>query len=116
MSDQFLTLIVCLPLAVIIIAIAAILGMRSRMKFAKRLFNTYKARRTDQNFEMPNQGFIRALYIFALLSITSILILGILTITGILPKSTFWIGIFVLAISYTIIFGISILWKFGKSK
>lgn len=114
MDDQFLTTIVCLPILIILMTIVAVLGIRSRIKLANRLFKIHKERNIEGKSKFQKLRIRRVFYGLAFLSIISIPILGILMITRVLSYSILWINIFLLIILYLIIFSIGISWNIKK--
>jgi uncharacterized membrane protein YecN with MAPEG domain len=87
MATQNLFLPVCGTCLILMTLIAAILGMKSRIKFANQLFRAYK---NNENIEGGRAEYLkkqRILLIIAVFSILGILLLPILILIGILSIS-----------------------------
>ena len=88
MSDQILTIIICGSLWVIAILFIAVVGTIPRIKFANSIFSAHKNRKIEE-LNKPNPMKKRRILIgLALITLTSIFILGILVFSGLLPFST----------------------------
>ena len=108
MSDQNLFLPVCGPLIFLFILVVAIMGMRSRLRFAKRLFNAYKDENRMENWR-KNSNKHKLFLLMALFSILGILSLSLLIFTGILSMSNILLIVFVALILLCLISGIIML-------
>jgi hypothetical protein len=86
MSNQNFFLPVCGSLIFLFVLIVAIIGMRSRLRFAKRLFSAYKNKSAIKNWgKYKNKH--QLLLLVALVSILGILFLSLLILTDILNLS-----------------------------
>ena len=113
MSDQNLFLPVCGPLILLFILIVAITGMKSRLRFAKRLFNAYKDENKMENWR-KNSNRHRLFLLIALFSILGILSLGLLIFTGLLPMSNMLLIGFVVLVLLCLISGVVMLIELEK--
>jgi len=92
MQNQILTTIICLPLLITFIVVVAILGMRPRIAFAKKVFKSYEKNKIEY---MPSQSikkqkkliFLQLTLIFVLFA------LSVLIFTGTLKFSVFVLGV-----------------------
>ncbi len=87
MSTPNLFPIVCGPFLLLVILIAAIFGMRSRLKFGRRLRNVSQNREKLDNWLVTHQRKQRVLLIVSAMSILSTLALCLLMLSGILFPS-----------------------------
>lgn len=108
MSDQNLFLPVCGPLIFLFILVVAIIGMRSRLRFAKRLFSAYKDENRMENWR-KNSNKHKLFLLMALFSILGILSLSLLIFTGILLMSNILLIVFVALTLLCLISGIIML-------
>ena len=108
MSNQNLFLPVCGPLIFLFILVVAIIGMKSRLRFAKRLLSAYKDENRIENWR-KNKNKHKLLLLMALVSILGILFLSLLILTGILSMSNIVLMIYVVLILSCLISGILIL-------
>jgi uncharacterized membrane protein SpoIIM required for sporulation len=74
--------------------VVAIFGMRSRLRFADRLSNAYKDKKKLEYWASHNQKKRRLLLLIALVSILGIVVLWLLTITGVIIPSIVTLMIF----------------------
>ena len=108
MSDQNLFLPVCGPLIFLFVFIVAIIGMRSRLRFAERLFSAYKDKNRIESWH-KNKNKHKLLLLTALVSILGILFLSLLILIGILSVSSILLITYVVLILSCLISGILIL-------
>lgn len=99
---------ICVPLILLLVFIVAVAGMKSRLKFAKRLFGIYKdEKRIEQWRKGKNKH--RLLSLTALASILGIIFLTLLILFGALSMSNVTLIIFVVLILLCFISGFIIL-------
>ena len=93
MSEQILTILVCGPLLVTLFIFAAVYGMRSRIKYAKRLFNVYKAKQ-HQTWLNHDSKRLRTLLLFEILSLALIILISSLAILDLLELTALIISVY----------------------
>jgi uncharacterized membrane protein YbaN (DUF454 family) len=113
MANQNLFLPVCVPLIFLFVLAVAIMGMRSRLRFAKRLFSVHKDENRFENWR-KNKNKHRLLALMVLVSIIGILLLSLLILVGALSMSNILLTIFVVLILSCLISGILILVELEK--
>ena len=87
MADPNLFLPICGTLLFVLVLITAILGMRARFSFARRLRKAYNDKEKIDNWLKANKTKQRLLLLVSLTASLGILILGALTLSGILVMS-----------------------------
>lgn len=104
MQNQTLTLLICAPLLIGVIAIVAILGMRPRITFANRIFRAYKTNKIE--YESSQNTKKRGKLIFLqLFLVVSFFVLSVLVITGVLNFSNLVLGAYLILILLSIVIG-----------
>ena len=87
MANQDLTLAVCVPLLIVILAVVAVLGTRARLRFAKRLATARRDKEKTRNWFRSRGSRQTWIVIVALLSLLGMVVLGLLVFGSILPPS-----------------------------
>jgi len=105
MSEQNLFLPICGTFLLLLVLTAAIFGMRARLKFAKRLHNAYKDQERIGVWLKTHKTKQRLLLLICLGSSLGILVLGILTLSGLLLISKTVLTIFAILLLMGIISG-----------
>lgn len=104
MNNQNLTALICLPLLIIFIVAVAIMGMRSRIAFANKVFKANK----NHEFEYESSQSAkkrRRLIFFQLILLIGGCALSVLIVTGILRFSTLVLGTYLILILVSIWIG-----------
>lgn len=114
MSDQNLFLPICGPLLFLLVLLTAIFGMRARFRFAKRLRNAYNDKEKIDSWLKTHKNKQRLLLLTSLISTLGILVLGALTLSGILIVSKILLLVFAILFLLGIISGILILIDYEK--
>lgn len=110
MTNQNLFLPICVPLLTLFILITVIAGMRSRLRFAKRLFNGYSDNKKMENWnKTKNQVKQRIFMLVILISILGILLLSLLITTGAIAISMFSMIIYATLIVSCLLSGVILL-------
>ncbi len=105
MSNQNLFLPICGTFLILLILLAAIFGMRSRLRFANQLRKVYKDKEKTENWLTTHKKKQRLLLLLALISVVGMLMLGFLIASGLLLPSKILLIAFVILISLSIISG-----------
>lgn len=117
MADQNLSFFVCVPLFLLFIMVIAVIGMRSRMRYAKDLLTGYKKMQSvGKQQNIHNQTKRRAYLVVALFSLLSILLLSFLIFVQILPASIPILIVCFMLIFFTLLSGIMLLRDIEKYK
>ena len=109
MSDQNLFLPICGPILLLLISLAAILGMRARFRFSNRLRSAYREKEKIENWTRSYRRNQTLLLRIALISILGALVLGLLLLSGKLFPSTLIVIIFGVLLLLAIMSGTLIL-------
>jgi hypothetical protein len=106
MTSQNLFVPVCGTFLLIMILIAAILGMQSRIHYANQLFQAYKKNQAPE--DRPAKHFKRqkVLLMIALFCVLGILFLPIMIFMGILTPSSIVLAILIILIVTCIVCGV----------